>query len=70
MTGVSDGLKDKAVVVILDRAVGERAPNGALGRLGTPDDCVGAYEFLADERMSGYMTGGIIEVTEASRCHE
>lgn len=33
-----------------------------LGRLGTADDCVGAYEFLASERMSGYITGQIIEV--------
>lgn len=33
-----------------------------LGRLGTPEDCVGAYEFLADETMSGYITGQIIEV--------
>jgi 3-oxoacyl-[acyl-carrier protein] reductase len=33
-----------------------------LGRLGTSEDCVGAYEFLASERMSGYITGQIIEV--------
>jgi len=33
-----------------------------LGRLGTPEDCVGAYEFLANDRMSGYITGQIIEV--------
>lgn len=33
-----------------------------LGRLGTAEDCVGAYEFLANERMSGYITGQIIEV--------
>jgi len=33
-----------------------------MGRLGTPEDCVGAYEFLASERMSGYITGQIIEV--------
>ena len=31
-------------------------------RLGTSEDCVGAYEFLASERMSGYITGQIIEV--------
>jgi 3-oxoacyl-[acyl-carrier protein] reductase len=34
-----------------------------LGRLGTPEDCVGAYEFLADESMSAYITGQIIEVS-------
>lgn len=33
-----------------------------LGRLGTAEDCVGAYEFLADETMSGYITGQVIEV--------
>lgn len=33
-----------------------------MGRLGTAEDCVGAYEFLASERMSGYITGQIIEV--------
>jgi 3-oxoacyl-[acyl-carrier protein] reductase len=33
-----------------------------LGRLGTAEDCVGAFEFLADETMSGYVTGQIIEV--------
>lgn len=33
-----------------------------LGRLGTAEECVGAYEFLASERMSGYITGQIIEV--------
>ncbi|WP_159585397.1 SDR family NAD(P)-dependent oxidoreductase [Chelativorans xinjiangense] len=33
-----------------------------LGRLGTAEDCVGAYEFLASERMSGYITGQVIEV--------
>ena len=33
-----------------------------MGRLGTPEDCVGAYEFLASEQMSGYITGQIIEV--------
>lgn len=33
-----------------------------MGRLGTAEECVGAYEFLASERMSGYITGQIIEV--------
>ncbi|MEH2513146.1 3-oxoacyl-[acyl-carrier protein] reductase [Nitrobacteraceae bacterium AZCC 1564] len=33
-----------------------------LGRIGTPEDCVGAYQFLADETMSGYITGQVIEV--------
>lgn len=33
-----------------------------LGRLGTSDECVGAYLFLADDLLSGYITGQIIEV--------
>jgi len=33
-----------------------------MGRLGTAEECVGAYEFLASARMSGYITGQIIEV--------
>jgi 3-oxoacyl-[acyl-carrier protein] reductase len=33
-----------------------------MGRLGTVEDCVGAYEFLASGRMSGYITGQVIEV--------
>jgi len=33
-----------------------------MGRTGTPDDCAGAYLFLADETLSGYITGQIIEV--------
>ena len=33
-----------------------------MDRLGTAEDCVGAYLFLASETLSGYMTGQIIEV--------
>jgi 3-oxoacyl-[acyl-carrier protein] reductase len=33
-----------------------------LGRLGTSEECVGAFEFLADDSMSGYITGQVIEV--------
>lgn len=33
-----------------------------MGRLGTAEECVGAYEFLASSRMSGYITGQVIEV--------
>ena len=32
------------------------------GRLGTAEDCVGAYLFLASEVLSGYMIGQVIEV--------
>lgn len=33
-----------------------------MGRVGTPDDCVGAYLFLASERLAGYIIGQVIEV--------
>ena len=33
-----------------------------LGRVGTPEECVGAYLFLASETLSGYIVGQIIEV--------
>ena len=33
-----------------------------LGRVGTAEDCVGAYLFLASETLSGYVVGQIIEV--------
>jgi 3-oxoacyl-[acyl-carrier protein] reductase len=32
------------------------------GRLGTAEDCVGAYLFLASERLSGYVIGQVLEV--------
>ncbi len=33
-----------------------------LGRVGEPEECVGAYLFLASEALSGYVVGQIIEV--------
>jgi 3-oxoacyl-[acyl-carrier protein] reductase len=33
-----------------------------IGRVGTPEECVGAYLFLASEALSGYVVGQIIEV--------
>lgn len=33
-----------------------------MGRVGSPEDCVGAYLFLASPALSGYITGQIIEV--------
>ena len=33
-----------------------------MGRIGTPDECVGAFLFLASEQLSGYVTGQIVEV--------
>jgi 3-oxoacyl-[acyl-carrier protein] reductase len=34
-----------------------------LGRLGQAEDCVGAYLFLASNRLAGYITGTVIDVT-------
>jgi len=33
-----------------------------MGRVGTAEDCVGAYLFLSSARLSGYITGQIIDV--------
>ncbi len=33
-----------------------------MGRLGSADECVGAFLFLASDKLSGYVTGQIIEV--------
>ena len=33
-----------------------------MGRIGDPDDCVGAFLYLASAQMSGYVTGQILEV--------
>jgi 3-oxoacyl-[acyl-carrier protein] reductase len=33
-----------------------------MDRLGTPDECVGAFLYLASDAMSGYVTGQMIEV--------
>ncbi len=33
-----------------------------MARLGTADECVGAYLFLASDQLSGYVTGQVLEV--------
>jgi 3-oxoacyl-[acyl-carrier protein] reductase len=33
-----------------------------MGRLGTTDECVGAFIYLASETLSGYVTGQILEI--------
>ena len=33
-----------------------------MDRIGTPDECVGAFLYLASDAMSGYVTGQILEV--------
>ena len=42
--------------------------NIPMNRIGTPDDCAGAFLFLASNAMSGYVTGQVIEVNGASSC--
>jgi len=33
-----------------------------MGRIGEPDECVGAFLYLASTQLSGYVTGQILEV--------
>ena len=33
-----------------------------MGRAGSADECVGCYLFLVSDRLSGFITGQIIEV--------
>lgn len=40
----------------------QMASANPLGRMGTPQDCVGPVMFLASSVMSGYVTGQVIEV--------
>lgn len=38
-------------------------PSVPMRRLGSPEECVGTYLFLASERLSGYITGQIVEIS-------
>lgn len=38
------------------------AASTPLARLGVPDECVGAILYLASEKMSGYVTGDVLDV--------
>lgn len=40
-----------------------------MGRLGTADECVGAFIYLASEKLSSYVTGQIIEVNGGQYMH-
>ena len=33
-----------------------------MGRIGDPDDCVGTFLYLCSDRLSGYVTGQVVEV--------
>ncbi|MGE0803129.1 MAG: SDR family NAD(P)-dependent oxidoreductase [Lautropia sp.] len=55
-------IHDHTPAEIMQRLV-EQIP---LGRLGAPEECNGAFLFLASEAASGYLTGQIIEVNGGS----
>lgn len=55
-TPIHDGTMDRAEMEAIARQV-------PLGRLGEPDDCVGAFLYLASERLAGYVTGTTILVS-------
>jgi 3-oxoacyl-[acyl-carrier protein] reductase len=40
-----------------------------MGRLGTVDECAGAFIYLASQRLSGYVTGQVIEVNGGQYMH-
>lgn len=64
VNGVAPGI---IVTPLHDRATSAETLEGLrqtipLRRLGTPEECVGAYLYLACESLSGYVTGQVIEV--------
>ncbi|MFY7958682.1 MAG: SDR family NAD(P)-dependent oxidoreductase [Elsteraceae bacterium] len=38
-------------------------PSVPMRRMGSPEECVGTYLFLASDRLSGYITGQIVEIS-------
>ncbi len=70
---VKDGIRVNAVAPgVIATALHERHSSEAqmaamvatipMGRAGMPQDCIGAYLFLASQALSGYVTGQVIEV--------
>jgi 3-oxoacyl-[acyl-carrier protein] reductase len=63
VNAVSPGVVDTAFHVATPRERMEAMRKSvALGRLGVPGDCVGAFLFLASPELSGYVTGQNIHV--------
>jgi 3-oxoacyl-[acyl-carrier protein] reductase len=54
-TPFHDRYSDAATMETLRRTI-------PIGRVGSPEECVGAYLFLASEDLSGYIVGQIVEV--------
>lgn len=54
-TSIHERLTPDAVIEAARQAI-------PMKRIAAPEECVGAYLFLADNRLSGYVTGQIIEV--------
>jgi 3-oxoacyl-[acyl-carrier protein] reductase len=59
---ITTPIHDQTPAPIMQKLV-EQIP---LGRLGAPEECNGAFLFLASEAASGYMTGQVIEVNGGS----
>lgn len=45
-----------------DALLAAQAATIPMGRVGLPEECVGAFLFLASEALSGYITGQVIEI--------
>ncbi|MGV3650868.1 MAG: SDR family NAD(P)-dependent oxidoreductase [Devosia sp.] len=68
----ADGIRANAVAPgVITTPLHDTTPKAAMetmlaqivmGRFGTPEDCVGAYLFLASPTLAGYITGQIIDV--------
>ena len=55
MTPLQDRNTTPAQLELMERAI-------PMGRPGQPEDCVGAYLFLATDALSGFITGTTIDV--------
>ena len=54
-TPLHDRLTPRAVMESLRQAI-------PMTRIGVPDECVGAYLYFASDKLSGYVTGQVLEV--------
>ncbi len=54
-TPLHDRLTPRAVMESMRQAI-------PMARIGVPDECVGAYLYFASDKLSGYVTGQVLEV--------